>query len=57
MNNKFLKSHLHMCYLFERTCTLWPQTALEFLAVLHEKIKTNIHLISINAFKKYEQYF
>ena len=27
------------------------------LYVLHEKIKTNIHLISINAFKKYEQYF
>ena len=32
-------------------CTLWPQTVLEFLAVLHEKIKTNIHLISINTFK------
>ena len=31
--------------------TLWPQTVQEFLAVLHEKIKTNIHLISINTFK------
>ena len=39
-----------MCYLLERT-TLWPQTVQEFLAVLHEKIKTNIHLISINTFK------
>ena len=34
-----------------KNCTLWPQTVLEFLAVLHEKIKTNIHLISINTFK------
>ena len=41
-----------------KNCILWPQTILEFnLGVLHEKIKTNIHLISINAFKKYEQYF
>ena len=37
--------------LVEKNCTLLPQTVLEFLAVLHEKIKTNIHLISINAFK------
>ena len=34
-----------------KNCTLWPQTVLEFLAVLHEKIKTNSHLISINMFK------
>ena len=40
-----------------KNCTLWPQTALDFFAVLHERIKTNIHLISINAFQKYEQYF
>ena len=54
MNNKFPFAHV---LLVRKNCTLWPQTALEFLAVLHEKIKTNIHLISINAFKKYEQYF
>ena len=34
-----------------KNCTLWPQTVLEFLAVLHEKFKTNNHLISINTFK------
>ena len=32
--------------------TFWPQTVLELLAILHEKIKTNIHFISVNAFKK-----
>ena len=32
--------------------TLWPQTVLELLATLREKFKTNIHLISVNAFKK-----
>ena len=37
--------------LVEKNCTLLPQTVLEFLTVLHEKIKTNIHLTSINAFK------
>ena len=37
--------------LVEKNCTLWPQTVLEFLAVLHEKIKTNIHLISTITFK------
>ena len=41
-----------MCYLLKRPGTLWPQTVLELSTVLHEKIKTNIHLISINAFKK-----
>ena len=38
--------------LVEKTRALWPQTVLELLTVLHEKIKTNIHLISKNAFKK-----
>ena len=33
--------------LVEKTRALWPQTVLELLTVLHEKIKTNIHLISI----------
>lgn len=28
--------------------TLWPQTILELLAVLHEEFKPNIHLISRN---------
>ena len=28
---------------FEK-CTIWPQTVLETLAVLYEKIKRNIHL-------------
>ena len=49
-----------MCYLLELVCTqctVWPQTVLELLAVLNEKIKTNIHLISINAFKKTVLFF
>ena len=43
--------------LVRKNCTLWPQTVLKSLAALHEKIKTNIHLTTINPLEKYEQYF
>ena len=36
-----------MHYLLEKNCTFCPGNCLELLAVFHEKIKTNIHLISI----------
>ena len=45
-----LGHHTHVL-LVGQNCTLWPETVLELLAVLHEKIKTNIILISINTFK------
>ena len=40
----FSTSHyLRMGYLFNgKNCILWPQTILELLAVLHEKITTDI---------------
>ena len=52
----FLSPFTHLL-LVRKNSTPWPQTV-QFLAALHEKIKANIHnLISINAFKKYGQYF
>ena len=60
MNNFFSPIYTCATYLLELVCTqctLWPQTVIELLAVLHEKIKTNIHLISINAFKKTVLFF
>ena len=49
--NNFLSLISTRATCWKKNCTLWPQTVLEFLAVLHEKFKTNSHLISINTFK------